>query len=79
MQANDGAQRTPTRPAYYNRGGIECLDAIKAAVEPLNGFEGFCVGNAIKYLWRFPDKGKAQDLKKAQRYIGWLIEDSEEA
>lgn len=74
MQGTDSEQRSPVRPTYYNRNGIECLDAIKAATEHLNGFEGFCVGNAMKYLWRWNDKGGAQDLEKARRYIGWLID-----
>ena len=30
----------------------------------------FCVGNAIKYLWRAGEKGKyIEDLKKAKWYI----------
>lgn len=51
-------------PAHYTQhpNGIECIDVV----EPL----GFCVGNAIKYLWRAGLKGDAlEDLKKARWYV----------
>lgn len=60
-------------PAYYNQGKVECIDAIEAATINLTGFEGFCVGNAIKYLWRWKMKGKELDLEKAITYINMLI------
>ena len=40
-------------PLHYNQGGIECIDAIKAATVGKKGIEAVCVANAIKYLWRF--------------------------
>lgn len=41
--------------------GYECID--------LTRYQSFCVGNAIKYLWRYKDKGKpVEDLKKARWY-----------
>jgi hypothetical protein len=30
---------------------------------------GFCLGNAIKYIWRADLKGGAEDLEKAVWYI----------
>ena len=39
-------------PAHYNAGGIECIDALAAAVTDLRGIEAVCTANAIKYLWR---------------------------
>jgi hypothetical protein len=56
-------------PPHYTQGGIECIDAIKAATEGLDGFEGYCTGNAIKYLWRWKHKSGVEDLKKADWYI----------
>jgi hypothetical protein len=29
----------------------------------------FSIGNAVKYLWRFRDKGGIEDLKKARWYL----------
>ena len=50
-------------PAHYNQGGIECIEAIKAATG--SGFIKYCTGNVIKYLWRYDNKGGVEDLKKA--------------
>ena len=61
------------RPAHYTQGDIECIDAIEAAVKNLSGLEAFCTGNAIKYLWRWKQKGGTQDLHKAKWYIDKLI------
>jgi hypothetical protein len=59
-------------PARYNVGKVECIDAIESAVSHCNGFEGFCIGNVIKYLWRFKEKGGVQDLEKAKWYLNKL-------
>lgn len=37
-------------------------------------FEGYLKGNAMKYLWRYRLKGKAQeDLQKADWYLKRLL------
>ena len=63
------------RPPHYTMGGVECIDAIKAATAGLTGFEGYCTGNALKYLWRWKHKNGVEDLRKAQWYINRLIEE----
>lgn len=41
---------------------------------------GFCIGNAIKYLWRAGEKGDAlEDLKKARWYVDREIQKREKA
>lgn len=65
-------------PPHYTQGGIECIDAIKAAVTGLEGVEAVCIGNAIKYLWRWKQKNGAEDLKKARWYIERLIKEVED-
>ena len=56
-------------PAHYTRGGIECIDAIKASMSPAE-FRGFLKGNAMKYIWRYDAKGKpVEDLDKAMWYL----------
>jgi hypothetical protein len=59
-------------PPHYTAGGIECIDAIMAAVTGLTPQEAVCVANVIKYTWRFKHKNGKQDLKKAQWYLGRL-------
>ena len=61
-------------PPHYTAGGIECIEAIEAATEHLDGFEAYCTGNAIKYLWRWKMKNGRQDLEKAVFYINRLID-----
>lgn len=59
-------------PKHYTNGGIECIEAIKAATNGLEGIEAVCTANAIKYLWRWKQKGGAIDLDKAIWYISRL-------
>ena len=40
-------------PQHYTQGGIECIDALKAATVGKRGIEAVCVANVIKYLWRY--------------------------
>lgn len=63
-------------PNHYCQGGIECIKAIEASMTP-EEFQGYCKGNVIKYCWRFREKNGLEDLKKAQVYLGWMIESKE--
>ena len=65
-------------PSHYQRDGMECIDAIKAAVQNLRGADAYCTGSAIKYLWRWDEKGGKDDLKKAKWFIQNIIDDIEE-
>lgn len=64
-------------PSHYTQGGIECIDAIKAAVVGLTGIEAVCIGNVIKYIWRWKYKNGLEDLKKARWYLDKLINEIE--
>jgi hypothetical protein len=72
--------KTPTNdpvqhPAHYTAGGIECIDAIKAALtchkDPI---AAWLTGQIIKYMWRWPLKNGLEDLRKAKFYLDRLIE-----
>ena len=66
-------------PSYYCKGGMECIDAIKAAVSDIaDPFEAYCTGNIIKYIWRWNDKNGVEDLNKAKQYADIIIEYREE-
>lgn len=60
-------------PPHYTKGGIECLDAIRASMTD-DEYKGYLKGNIIKYLWRYEWKNGLEDLKKAQFYQNRLIE-----
>ncbi len=54
----------PINPPHYKThpSGVECITITEHM--------GFCLGNAIKYIWRADEKGRAiEDLKKAVWYI----------
>lgn len=65
-------------PDHYCQGRVECIDAIESALGP-EGFQGYCIGNAIKYLWRYRDKGGVKDLAKARWYLNRVLRDAREA
>lgn len=65
------------RPSHYTQAGIECIDAITAAVSGKSGIEAVCVANVIKYLWRYELKNGVEDVKKAQWYLNRLVSELE--
>lgn len=73
---SDSNSDTVNHPSHYCQGGIECIKAIEASMTP-EEFQGYCKGNVMKYIWRFREKNGLEDLKKAQVYLGWMIESKE--
>lgn len=65
-------------PSHYTQGGIECIDAIKAATVGKTGIEAVCVANVVKYLWRYEEKNGLEDVKKARWYLERLINELSE-
>lgn len=62
-------------PHYQSENGIECIDAIRAALGR-DGLIQYCRGNAIKYLWRAGKKHNAlEDLKKSHWYTAAAIDE----
>lgn len=59
------------KPPHYNHAGIECIEAIEAALTP-EEFRGYCKGNNIKYTWREKYKNGDEDIKKANWYMNRL-------
>lgn len=61
-------------PSHYNKGGIEAIDVMEAATINLSGAEAVNTASALKYLFRWKDKGGAQDLEKARWHIDRLLQ-----
>lgn len=62
-------------PNHYQSGtGLEVINVIESFTEDLNGFEGACTGNVIKYICRWKHKNGIEDLKKARWYLNTLID-----
>lgn len=63
-------------PNHYTFGSIEVIDYIRDKMTP-DEFQGYCMGNILKYISRHKHKNGVEDLKKAQVYLRWLIESEE--
>lgn len=59
------------QPPHYIHDGIETIDYIRAVLTD-DQLEGYYLGNIIKYISRYQDKGGVQDLDKAGVYLEWL-------
>jgi hypothetical protein len=63
-QMNDMVNHPPHYTSHPS--GIEQLE--------VTGHMNFCLGNAVKYIWRCDDKGKPiEDLQKAIFYLNWEL------
>jgi hypothetical protein len=61
-------------PDHYKTGGIETIDYIKAKLTK-EQFEGYLIGNLIKYTSRYRNKNGLEDLHKAEWYLCRLIKE----
>ena len=59
-------------PKHYNRGGLECIEAIEAMTEKMSGDIAPHAANVLKYLWRCEYKNGVQDIDKAIWYLNRL-------
>lgn len=71
--AHKEASDNVNSPAHYTTGNIEVIDYMRDKLSK-DQFEGYCRGNIIKYVSRYPHKNGLEDIKKARVYLDWLIE-----
>ncbi len=62
-------------PNHY-LGNVEVIDYIEDKLTS-EQFEGYLVGNVIKYLSRYQKKNGLEDLQKGRWYLNKLIETKE--
>ena len=60
---------------YQNIAGVEAIDILNDVVKDLPGTQAAMLWNTLKYLLRFQKKNGVEDLKKAQNYLQWLIDE----
>lgn len=66
--------KTVDHPEHYQtEDGIETIDVIAAFTKGLDGVIAFDIGNALKYICRWPKKGGVNDLRKAVWYLNHAI------
>ena len=58
---------------HYTSKDIQPWEAMESWMTE-EQFKGFLLGNVIKYVARFQDKGGRIDLEKAQHYLDKLLE-----
>lgn len=64
-------------PTHYTAGRFETIDVIVDSLT-FDGFEGYCIGNVIKYVSRYRHKNGVEDLKKARWYLDRIINSMED-
>lgn len=71
---NQGETKFDPLSRYYDSGGIEVQEIIKAKLTK-EQYEGFCLGNIIKYSCRANFKGSLErDIDKVGFYQRFLLE-----
>ena len=64
-----------SEPKYYNSNGLSPIGAMKQGLISKEQYQGFLIGNIIKYVIRAGKKDDAiKDLEKAKDYINFYIE-----
>jgi len=65
-------------PTHYTSTKIETNEIIRDKLSA-EAFEGFCIGNVLKYVTRYKLKNGLEDLKKARWYLDKIISVQEES
>lgn len=66
------ADQMVDHPPHYTQGGIECIEAIRAALTP-DEYRGYLKGQIFKYAWRERHRNRLQDVRKLTWYANELI------
>ena len=63
--------------SHYDFDDVSPLDIFKILEkkDKMTNYQAFCRFNAIKYIWRYPQKNGIEDLEKARDYLRLLIEE----
>ena len=78
---DDGGADPVTSPAHYaGDGEVSCMRAMRSMAAGYDSAEvpamasKWCL-DALKYVWRAPLKGGAQDIRKARRCLAYALEE----
>ena len=72
MLETDRADRRQVGGQHYQK-DIQPWEAMEAWMTE-EQFKGYLIGNVVKYIARFQDKGGRQDLEKLGHYLDKLLE-----
>lgn len=70
---------TVKNPQHYKQGKFETIELIQDITNGYQGFQAYCIGNAMKYIARAPFKHESseEDIKKAISYLQYFLNDLE--
>ncbi|HOK27560.1 MAG TPA: DUF3310 domain-containing protein [Methanomassiliicoccaceae archaeon] len=71
-----GEKKDVAHQQHYEAFAIQPIEYIRNIMSK-EAYEGYLLGNVLKYVSRFRLKNGLEDLQKAQVYLGWLIESME--
>lgn len=71
VEAKEAIEDLADTPTHYDH-AIQPWDYMESIFND-DEFQGYLVGNIIKYVSRYKDKGGVMDIKKAQHYIEKLL------
>lgn len=83
-ESNQQIEEMVHSPNHYNKlvihgehvETIEFINSFLNMNKELTPYQGMLMGTVLKYLSRYPFKGKPiEDLEKAECYLKWLIDD----
>lgn len=60
------------KPKHYTNSNYETINIIADKLTP-EQYEGFLIGNVLKYTTRYQEKNGVEDLRKANWYLTRLI------
>ena len=78
VRRRPAAVQDAINPSHYKQAGAECIDVI-LETQGVEATKGFCLCNAMKYLYRHNAKNGDEDIKKAKWYLDKYLEISGEA
>lgn len=73
---DEGEDKISSPSHYLLPSGCEVLEIIQDSLSE-EELKGYYTGNIIKYLLRYKKKNGLEDLKKAQKYLQWIIDEVE--
>jgi hypothetical protein len=58
---------------HYTAQAVQAIEYMEITMTP-EQYEGYLLGNVIKYVSRYRGKNGLEDLRKAKVYMGWLVD-----
>ena len=58
---------------HYTKQVVQPIEYMELTMTP-EQFSGYLLGNVIKYVSRYRHKNGLEDLRKAEVYMGWLVD-----